>query len=58
MLISTNIAYTNKNQPYAEYAIGINNLGFGKYRFLRVDYVRSYQGSGFINDAVLFGISF
>lgn len=58
MLISTNIAYTESNKPYTEYAIGIDNLGFGKYRFLRVDYVRSYQGSGFINDAVLFGISF
>jgi len=58
MLISANIAYTDTNKPYTEYAIGIDNLGFGKYRFLRIDYVRSYQGSGFINDAVLFGISF
>ncbi|TYC17967.1 carboxypeptidase-like regulatory domain-containing protein [Bizionia gelidisalsuginis] len=58
MLISTNIAYTESNKPYTEYAIGIDNLGFGKYRFLRIDYVRSYQGSGFISDAVLFGISF
>src|SRR5690606_20555370 len=42
-------------KPYQEYSIGIDNLGWGKFRFLRLDYVRSYQ-SGFINDAVIFGI--
>jgi hypothetical protein len=49
--------FSTKNQkPYQEYSIGVNNIGWGKYRFLRIDYVRSYQ-SGFINDGVLFGIS-
>lgn len=43
-------------KPYSEFSIGLDNIGFGKYRFLRVDYVRSYQ-SGFLNDAVMFGIS-
>ncbi|WP_452221004.1 DUF5686 and carboxypeptidase regulatory-like domain-containing protein [Lacinutrix salivirga] len=57
LILGANTAFTNKNKPYSEFSIGIDNLGFGKFRFLRVDYVRSYQ-SGFINDAVLFGISF
>ena len=43
--------------PYQEVSLGINNIGWKKYRFLRIDYVRSYQ-SGFVNDGVLFGISF
>jgi hypothetical protein len=47
----------NDQKPYQEYSLGINNIGWKKYRFLRVDYVRSYH-SGFVNDGVLFGISF
>lgn len=50
--------FTAKQQkPYNELSVGINNIGWKKYRFLRVDYVRSYH-SGFVNDGVLFGISF
>ena len=49
--------FTTKDKtPYQEFSLGLNNIGWGKYRFLRIDYVRSYQ-SGFINDGVLFGIS-
>jgi hypothetical protein len=44
-------------KPYQEYTIGIDNIGWGKWRFLRVDYVRSYQ-SGFQSDAILFGLKF
>jgi len=44
-------------QPYQEYTIGLDNIGWGKFRFLRVDYVRSYQ-SGYLNDAFVFGLSF
>jgi len=47
---------TEAYKPYTEFSFGLDNIGFGKYRFLRVDYVRSYQ-SGFLNDAVMFGIS-
>ena len=50
--------FTSNNQkPYNEFSVGVNNIGWKKYRFLRVDYVRSYH-SGFVNDGVLFGISF
>lgn len=48
---------TNNQKTYNEFSIGVNNIGWKKYRFLRVDYVRSYQ-SGFVNDGVLFGINF
>lgn len=44
-------------KPYQEFTIGLDNLGFGKYRFLRLDYVRAYQG-GFVTDGVLFGLKF
>lgn len=45
------------SKPYQEYSIGIDNIGFKKFKFLRLDYVRSYQ-SGFKNDAVIFGLKF
>ena len=57
LILGVNAAFTQDNKPYSEYSIGVDNIGFGKFRFLRVDYVRSYQSS-FANDAVLFGISF
>ena len=51
-----NLSTTN-NKPYQEFSIGLDNIGWGKFRFLRVDYVRSYQG-GYLNDAIVFGLSF
>ncbi|MEJ6792458.1 MAG: DUF5686 and carboxypeptidase regulatory-like domain-containing protein [Lacinutrix sp.] len=56
LILGVNAAITQDNKPYSEFSVGVDNIGFGKFRFLRVDYVRSYQ-SEFINDAVLFGIS-
>ncbi|MGG7036317.1 MAG: DUF5686 family protein, partial [Flavobacterium sp.] len=46
-----------KMKPYTEYTIGLDKLGFGKYRMLRIDYVRSYQ-NGFKGDGVVFGLKF
>lgn len=48
---------TPDNKPYQEFTIGIDNIGWSKWRFLRVDYIRSYQ-SGFQSDAILFGLKF
>jgi len=49
--------FTPENKPYSEYSIGLDNIGFGKFRFLRVDYVRSYF-NGKATDGVVFGMSF
>lgn len=46
-----------KRNPYSEFTIGLDNVGWGKARFLRVDYIRSYE-SGFITDGVIFGLTF
>ncbi len=43
------------SKPYQEFTVGVDNIGWGKWRFLRVDYIRSYQ-SGFQSDAILFGL--
>ncbi|WP_395043785.1 DUF5686 and carboxypeptidase regulatory-like domain-containing protein [Flavobacterium sp.] len=46
-----------ERKPYQEVSIGLDNLGFGKFRLLRVDYIRSYQ-NGYQGDAVVFGLKF
>ncbi|MBL4604777.1 MAG: carboxypeptidase-like regulatory domain-containing protein [Flavobacteriaceae bacterium] len=49
--------FTGGRKPYTEYSIGLDNIGWGKWRFLKVEYVQSFHngntGSGF-----LFGVSF
>jgi Family of unknown function (DUF5686)/CarboxypepD_reg-like domain len=43
--------------PYSEFTIGLDKLGFGKFKMLRVDYVHSYQ-NGIQGDGVVFGLKF
>jgi hypothetical protein len=45
-------------KPYQEFNVGLDKLGFGKFKLLRVDYVRSYSGSTFLGDGVMFGMKF
>lgn len=51
-----NLAIPNR-VPYQEYTIGLDNLGFGKAKLFRLDYVRSYQ-NGYQGDAIIFGLKF
>ncbi|MGL2966410.1 DUF5686 and carboxypeptidase regulatory-like domain-containing protein [Flavobacterium sp. XGLA_31] len=44
-------------KPYQEFSVGLDNLGYGKYRLLRIDYVRAYQ-NGYQGDGVIFGLKF
>lgn len=44
-------------KPYQEFSVGLDNLGFGKYRLFRLDYVRSYQ-NGYQGDGIIFGLKF
>lgn len=44
--------------PYHEFTAGFDNVGIGKFRMFRIDYVRSYQGSGYVTDGVMFGLKF
>ena len=56
MLGFKNLAVPDR-KPYQEFSVGLSNLGFGKVRIFRVDYVRSYQG-GYLGDGVMFGLNF
>ena len=46
-----------ERRPYHEFSAGLNNLGFGKFKIFRLDYVRSYQG-GVQKDGIVFGLKF
>ncbi len=48
---------TPQYKPYHEFTAGFDNIGLGKFRMLRIDYVRAYQG-GFVTDGVIFGLKF
>ncbi len=46
---------TENRKPYTELSLGIDNLGIGKFRFLRLDYVWSqYEGNN--TGAFIFGL--
>lgn len=46
-----------ERKPYNEVSIGLDNLGFGKFKVFRIDYVRSYQ-NGYQGDGIVFGLKF
>lgn len=48
---------TKSQSPYKEFNIGLGNLGWKKYRFLRLDYMRSYA-NGAVDEALMFGLNF
>lgn len=51
-----NLCVPDRN-PYHEFSIGLDNLGIGKFRLIRIDYFRSYQ-QGYVGDGVIFGLKF
>jgi hypothetical protein len=44
-----------ERKPYTEYTIGLDNLGFGKFKVLRLDYIYSSQ-NGIKENGILFGL--
>lgn len=46
-----------KRNPYHEFSIGLDNIGFGKYKLLRLDYFRAYQ-NGYRGDVIVLGLKF
>jgi hypothetical protein len=42
-------------KPYTEFTVGLDNLGFGKLKVFRFDYVRSFQ-NGIQENGVVFGL--
>lgn len=45
LIVGGKALFMADNNPYTEYSIGLANLGFGKWRFLRVEYVTANYGA-------------
>lgn len=57
LIVGAHILGTEEQKPYSEFSVGLDNVGFGKFRFLRIDYVRSYY-NGESMGAIVFGLKF
>jgi len=57
LVVGAHLLASQERKPYTEFSIGIDNLGFGKYRLLRVDYVRS-NFNGAQRGTFVFGLKF
>ncbi|SDG61402.1 DUF5686 and carboxypeptidase regulatory-like domain-containing protein [Psychroflexus sediminis] len=55
LVIGAKSLFTDARNPYSEFSVGLDNLGFGEFRFFRLDYVKPYQ-SGWQSGALIFGI--
>lgn len=57
LIIGAHLLSSADNKPYQEVSLGIDNIGVGKFKLLRLDYVRSFHNGG--NDgAFVFGLKF
>lgn len=57
LVAGAHLIATPNAKPYTELSVGLDNIGWGKYRLLRVDYVRS-AGLGKNDGAFVFGLKF
>ncbi len=55
LVVGYHLLTTADIRSYQEYTIGLDRLGFGKFKFFRVDYIRSYL-NGVPTDGVVLGI--
>lgn len=57
LIVGAHFLSTEEQKPYSEFSVGLDNVGFGNFRFLRIDYVRSYY-NGESMGAIVFGLKF
>jgi len=57
LIVGGHALMTEDRKPYQEFSIGLDNIGWGKYRLLRLDYVTSHYG-GQTDGAFVFGLKF
>ena len=57
LVLGGHVLSTAGNSPYYEYSVGLDNIGWGSYRLLRVDYVRSHF-NGSSEGIFVFGLKF
>ncbi|WP_164112538.1 MULTISPECIES: DUF5686 family protein [Sphingobacterium] len=56
-VVGYHLLSTINKKPYQEFSVGLDNIGWGKYRLFRVDYVRTSNGIRASN-AIMVGAKF
>lgn len=57
LVVGAKSLFTQERSPYYEIHAGLENLGFGKFRFLRIDYVQSFHQSK-TSGGIMLGLQF
>lgn len=57
LVVGGSYLITETRKPYSEISVGLDNLGIGKFRMLRVDYVRSFY-EGRSDNEIVIGLKF
>ncbi len=53
LIVGAKSLFTEGRKPYSEVSVGLDRLGFGKFKLLRLDYVRSFAGNRSIGGFVV-----
>ncbi|MEO6189552.1 MAG: DUF5686 family protein, partial [Saprospiraceae bacterium] len=56
-ILSYSYLTNTENTPYTELAIGLGNIGFGTFRYLRIDWVKVLNGGTFGHSYLRVGIN-
>ena len=57
LVLGAHLLASQQRKPYSEFSVGLDNLGFGKFRLLRIDYaVSNFNGQQ--NGRLVFGLKF
>ncbi len=57
LLFGANVFYSAANNNYTETFIGVDNIGWKMVRFLRIDFVQSWDSHGGSNSGIRFGFN-
>ncbi len=57
LVVGAKALFTADKKPYTEYSVGLGNIGWKKWRFLRIDYIKSNGGINQKLNGFVFGIS-
>jgi hypothetical protein len=57
LVTGVNALYIKEDQHYTEAFVGVDNLGWGLVRFLRIDYVQSRDAQNHVNSGIRFGLN-
>jgi hypothetical protein len=57
LVLGAHLLASQQRKPYSEFSVGLDNLGFGNFRLLRLDYaVSNFNGQQ--NGRLVFGLKF